>query len=89
MVLQRQQRFKSERHNVFTDEINKIALINLINDQMIIKIQSIDSIETYAYGTRKDVVSDLAGCSKNYQTKFYVLFYCENSKQTRISRNCI
>ena len=34
---------------VFTEEINKIALSS--NDDKI--IQSIDSIETYAYGTRK------------------------------------
>ena len=39
-----QQKFKSERHNVFTEEINKIALSS--NDDK--KMQSIDSIETYA-----------------------------------------
>ena len=47
-----QQRFKSERHNVFTEEINKIALSS--NDDK--RMQSIDSIETYAYGTNKDLV---------------------------------
>ena len=26
---------------------------------------------------------------KKYQTKFYILFYYENSKQMRISTNCI
>ena len=41
--------FRSEKHKVFTEEINKIALSS--NDDKI--IQSIDSIETYAYGTRK------------------------------------
>ena len=50
-ILKIQQRFKSERHNVFTEEINKIAS----NDDK--KIQSIDSIETYAYGTIKNLVS--------------------------------
>ena len=30
LVLKTQQRFKSERHNIFTEEINKIALI--LND---------------------------------------------------------
>ena len=40
--LKTQQRFKSERH-VFTEEINKIALSSN-ND---IRMQSIDSIETY------------------------------------------
>ena len=49
IILKSQQRFKSERHNVFTDEINKIAL-NSNDDE---GIQSIDSIETYAYRTKK------------------------------------
>ena len=52
-MLKIQQRFISERHNVFTEEINKIALI--INDDK--RMQSIGSIETYACGTRKDLVS--------------------------------
>ena len=47
-----QQRFKSERHNVFTKEINKISLSS-INDK---RIESIDSVETYVYGTSKDLV---------------------------------
>ena len=45
--------FKSKRHNVFTEEINKIALSSNYNKRM----QSIDSIETYTYETRKDRVS--------------------------------
>ena len=49
-ILKTQQRFKSERHSIFTEEINKIALSS--NDDK--RMQSIDSIETYAYGTRKD-----------------------------------
>ena len=44
-------RFKSERHNVFTEEINKITLSSS-NDK---SMQSIDSIETYAYETSKDL----------------------------------
>ena len=48
--LKTQQRFKSERHNVFTEEINKIALISNDNTRM----KSIDSIETYAYGISKE-----------------------------------
>ena len=38
---------------MFTHEINKIALSSN-NDK---RMQSIDSIETYAYGTSKDLVS--------------------------------
>ena len=39
-------------HIVFTEEINKIALSSIYDK----RIQSIDSIETYALGTSKDIV---------------------------------
>ena len=39
-------------HNVLTEEINKISLNS--NDDK--RIQLIDSIEAYAYGTSKDLV---------------------------------
>ena len=52
LKLKTQQRFKSERHDVFTEEINKIALSS--NDDK--RMQSIDSIETYAYGMSKDLI---------------------------------
>ena len=52
LILKTQQRFRSEKHNVFTEEINKIALSS--NDDK--RMQSIDSIETYAYGMNKDLV---------------------------------
>ena len=51
-ILKTQQRFKSERHNAFTEEINKITLIS--NDDK--RMQSIDSIEIFAYGMNKDLV---------------------------------
>ena len=60
-----QQRSKSEKHNVFTEEINKIALSS--NDDR--RIQSIDSIETYVFGTRKDLVSDKEGIRYNNMIK--------------------
>ena len=53
LLLKAQLRFKSERYNVFTEEINKIVLSS--NDDK--RMQSIDSIETYAYGIR-DLVSE-------------------------------
>ena len=28
-------------------------------------------------------------CAKKYYNRLYTLFYCENSKQTRTSTNCI
>ena len=53
-ILKTQQRFKREGHNVFTEEINKIALGSSDDKGM----QSIYSIETYAYGRSKDVASE-------------------------------
>ena len=47
------QRFKTEKDNVFTEEVKKIALHR--NDDK--RIQSIDSVETYAYETWKDLIS--------------------------------
>ena len=41
-ILRTEQRFKSETHNAFTEEINKIALSS--NDDK--RMQSIDSTET-------------------------------------------
>ena len=52
--LKLQQRFKSKSHNAFTKEINKIALSS--NDDK--RLQSIDSIETYAYRNSKSLVSE-------------------------------
>ena len=46
--------FQIERHNVFTEKTNKIDLSS--NDDK--RMQSIDSIETYAYGKSEDLVSD-------------------------------
>ena len=45
-------RFKSERHNSFTEEINKIALSS--NDDK--TMQSIDSVETYPHGMSKNLI---------------------------------
>ena len=53
LILKTQQRFKSERHNAFTQVINKIAVSSDVGNRM----ESIDSIETYAYGRSKDLIS--------------------------------
>ena len=42
-----QQRFKSEKHDVYTEEINKIALSS--NDDK--RLQTFDRITLYLYGT--------------------------------------
>ena len=52
MLLKSQQIFKSERHNVFTEEINKMALCS--NGDK--RIQPIDSIETHSHGISKDLI---------------------------------
>ena len=44
LILKTQQRYKSEKHSVFTAENNKIQF-SVNTDR---RIQSIDSIETYA-----------------------------------------
>ena len=53
LTLKRQQRFKNGEYNNFTEEINKIALSS-IDDKI---MQSLDSIEMYVDGTRKDLIS--------------------------------
>ena len=51
-MLKSQQGFRSEKYNVFTEEVNKIALS--ANDDK--RIQSIDSIKRYVYGTNKELI---------------------------------
>ena len=47
VVLKLRQRFKSERHDVYTENVNKIALNN--NDDK--RLLTFDKITTYPYGT--------------------------------------
>ena len=54
LILKIWQKSTIERYNVFTKEINKIALIS--NDDK--RMQSIALIEMYAYGTSKEIVSE-------------------------------
>ena len=46
IILQSKQRFKSDHHNVHTEQINKIALSSN-NDK---RLQILDKITTYSYG---------------------------------------
>ena len=46
VILQSQQRFKSDYHNVFTEQTNKTALNS--NDDK--RLQTFDKITTYPYG---------------------------------------
>ena len=47
LILKSQQRFKSDHHRVYTEEINKIALSS--NDDK--RLQTLDKITAYPYGT--------------------------------------
>ena len=47
VVLKPQQRFKSEKHDVYTENVNKIALSS--NDDK--RLSTFDKITTYPYGT--------------------------------------
>ena len=63
----RVKRVQSGRHNVFTEKINKIALSSSDDKRM----QSIDSIETYAYGTSKDLICKEENIKRNNIRKQY------------------
>ena len=47
VILKSQQRYKSETHDVYTEEVNKIALSS--NDDK--RLQTFDRITSYPYGT--------------------------------------
>ena len=46
-IFKSQQRFKSDHHNVYIEEVNKIALNS--NDNK--RLQTFDRVRTYLYGT--------------------------------------
>ena len=46
-IIKSQQRFRSDHHSVYTEEVNKIALSS--NDDK--RLQTFDRITTYPYGT--------------------------------------
>ena len=50
LILKSRQQFRSQRHNAFTEEVEKVTLN--ANDGK--RMHSTDSIEIYAYGTSKD-----------------------------------
>ena len=47
IVYRSQERFKSYNHDVYTEEVNKIALSSGDNK----RVQTLDGMETYPYGT--------------------------------------
>ena len=67
LILKSQQIFKSKKDNVFTEEVNKIAL----NANDVKRIQPVDSIDTYAYGAKKDLESNKEEIKSNNIIKQY------------------
>ena len=51
-LLKSQQKFKSDHHKVYTEEVNKIALSS--DDDK--RLQTFDGIETYPYGTTNEML---------------------------------
>ena len=60
IILKLQQRLKSEAHNVYTEEVNKIALRS--NDDK--RLQTFDRTTSYPYGTSAGTVCKTEMLSK-------------------------
>ena len=54
IVVKSQQRFRSDHHSVYTEEINKIALSS--NDDK--RIQTFDKVTTYPFGANAFMVCE-------------------------------
>ena len=61
IILRSQQRFRSDHHRVYTEEVNKIALSS--NDDK--RIQTFDKVTTFPYGTNVFKVCESEMLSKN------------------------
>ena len=61
IIIRPQQRFKSDHHRVYTEEVNKIALSS--NDDK--RIQTFDKVTTFPYGTNVFKVCENEMLSKN------------------------
>ena len=59
-ILKSQQRFKSDCHNVYTEQINKIALSS--NDDK--RLKTFDKNTTYSYGTSTFKICEIEMLSK-------------------------
>ena len=68
LILKVQQSFKTERDNVFNEKVNKVALRGH-GDK---RIQSINSVEAYAYGPRKDLI-----CKKQKTNSNNIIKQCK------------
>ena len=70
VIIRSQQRFRSDCHRVYTEEVNKIALSG--NDDK--RLQTYDRITTYSYGTSAIKVCELDILDDCYVLLINVLF---------------
>ena len=79
IILKSQQRFKSERHDVYTDEINKIALSS--NDDK--RLPPFDRITSYPYGTSAGKLCKTA----IKQSKYKIINFDDYTNKNKIEHN--
>ena len=72
IILKSQQRFKSILHEVYTEEVNKIALSS--NDK---RLQTFDRITTYPYGTNTFKMCESEMMKLYYNHNNYLKVYTE------------
>ena len=80
IILKSQQRFKSDYHNVYTEQINKIALSS-DNDK---RLQTFDKLTTYPYGT-----NTFKACEIEMLSKFKQLILVIMQMKTKLKSGCI
>ena len=61
VIIKSQQRFRSDHHRVYAEEVNKIALSS--NDDK--RLQTSDKVTTFPYGTNAFKMSESEMLSKN------------------------
>ena len=65
VILKSQQRFNSDHHKLYTEEVNKVALSS--NEDK--RLQTFDEIETYPYGTTNEMLKVFE--AKMWKAKMY------------------
>ena len=80
IILESQQRFKNDYHNVYTEQINKIAISS--NDDK--SLQTFDKITTYPYRTNA-----FKACKSEMLSKYKWLILMIIQMKTKQCRNCI
>ena len=77
VMLKSQQRFKSEAHNVYTEEVNKIPLSS--NDK---RLQTFDRITSYPYGSSAGKV-----CKTEILSKIYMINFDDYTNDNKTEHN--